>query len=157
MTVTRWVITAAVCACFADAVTAGQAQSADEKQIRALIAAEETGKRPARTADRIFWSGAYRRPTVGDERGEETPGEGQLANRIPKSETSKTTIRRIEIAKSNDFAYEFSDAVLSFDLKNGQRMSVPRSVLRVWKKEDGEWKEAAVFTRGHDTSPPAAR
>jgi len=39
-------MTAAVCACFANAVTAGQAQSADEQQIRVLIAAEETGKRP---------------------------------------------------------------------------------------------------------------
>ena len=122
----------------------------DEQQIRALIAAEETGDRPTRTADRIFWSGAYRRPTVGAERGEETPGDEGIANRVPKSERSQTTVRRIVIAKSQDLAYEFSDATLSYDLKDGRHMSVPRSVLRVWRKEEGQWKEEAYFSRAHE-------
>jgi ketosteroid isomerase-like protein len=69
--------------------------------------------------------------------------------RLPGSQKNKTTVRRIEIAKSGDLAYEFSDSELSFDLKDGKRESFPTSALRVWKKEGGEWKVAAQFSRPH--------
>jgi len=127
--------------------------SPDEQQIRALVAAEEAGKRPPRTDDQIFWSGAYRRPVVGSERGELLPGEEQQ-DRITESQRSKSVIRRIEIAKSGEMAYEYSDGVLSFDLKNGRHVSFPRSVLRVWRKENGQWMVAASFSHGHDVTRP---
>jgi hypothetical protein len=128
---------------------AQQSMSADEKQIRELIAAEDKGKAPPRTADRIFWSGAYKRPTVGNQSGDPIPDEDQPANRVEGSQRTRTTIRRIEVAKSGDLAYEFNDAELSYDLKNGKHISFPRSALRVWKKEGGQWKVAAHFSRQH--------
>jgi len=129
---------------------AQQSMSANEKQIRDLITAEVNGKAPPRTQDRIFWSAAYRRPVVGNERGEEIPRERQPSNRIPGSQRTNTTIRRIEIAKSGDLAYEFSDSELSFEVKGGKRVSLPTSSLRVWRKEAGQWRVAAHFAMTHD-------
>ena len=149
MRIYKLAVVIAILSC-AGVILAQSKPASDEQQIHALISAEEVGNRPARTADRIFWSGAYRRPTVGTERGEEIPGDDGIANRVPKSERSKITVRRIVIAKSQDLAYEFSDATLSFDLKDGRHVSVPRSVLRVWKKEGGQWKEEAYFSRAHE-------
>jgi ketosteroid isomerase-like protein len=55
---------------------------------------------------------------------------------------------RIAIAQSGDLAYEFSNSEVVFDLKNGEReTAVPASVLRVWKKDRGQWKMAAMFAR----------
>jgi ketosteroid isomerase-like protein len=50
-------------------------------------------------------------------------------------------------------AYEFSNSTLSFDLKSGSKESFPTSLLRVWKKEDGQWKIAAMFARPHYQDP----
>ena len=68
----------------------------------------------------------------------------------PSSQRSTTTVRRIEIAKSGDLAYEFSDSELSYQLKNAGKVSFPRSVLRIWKKDGGQWKVAAYFARAHE-------
>jgi len=57
------------------------------------------------------------------------------------------------VAKSGDLAYEFSNSELSFDLKNGTREILPTSILRVWRKEGGEWKIAAWFSRPHHQEP----
>jgi ketosteroid isomerase-like protein len=135
--------------------TSGRAQapSADERQIRDLIERYGKGESIPRTADVIFWSGAFKRPIVGSERGEEISSDRQPSARIPGSERNKTTPVRIEIAKSGDLAYEFSHSTLSFDLKSGGKESFPTSVLRVWKKEDGQWKIAAMFARPHYQDP----
>jgi ketosteroid isomerase-like protein len=130
-------------------VDAQQALTADEKQIRSLIAAADAGKPLPAAKDRIFWSGAIRTPVVGSQQAEEVPSDRRLSLRVPGSQKSKTTVCRIEIAKSGDLAYEFSDSELSFDLKDGKRESLPTSALRVWKKEGGEWKVAAQFSRPH--------
>ena len=63
---------------------------------------------------------------------------------------------RIEIAQSGDLAYEFSNSDLIFDLKSGGRDVTTSSVLRVWKKEEGQWKIAALFARPHDVEAGAA-
>ena len=125
------------------------AMGEEEKQIRALIVAEDAQKAPPASEDRIFWSGAIKRPIVGRERGEEIPSDRQPANRVTGSQRTKTTVRRIEIAKSGDLAYEFSDVQLSFQLQNGRQESFPSSILRVWKKDAGQWKVAAHFARPH--------
>lgn len=129
---------------------AQQSMSADEKQIRDLITAVDNGKAAPRTEDRIFWSGAYRRPIVGNEQGEEISQERQPLNRVPGSQRTRTTVRRIEIAKSADLAYEFSDSELSFEVKGGKRVSLLTSSLRVWRKEAGLWRVAAHFAMTHD-------
>lgn len=124
-----------------------QAQSDDEKQIREL-ALREAGGFPF-TNDRIFWSGPYKRPVVGlDQKGEPIGGDSTLG-RVPKSERRKTEIVRVEVSKSGDLAYEFSNVELSFERTDGTRVSAPTSVLRVWRKEAGQWKVAAMFARPH--------
>ena len=102
------------------------AMGEEEKQIRALIVAEDAQKAPPASEDRIFWSGAIKRPIVGRERGEEIPSDRQPANRVTGSQRTKTTVRRIEIAKSGDLAYEFSDVQLSFQLQNGSGSRICR-------------------------------
>jgi hypothetical protein len=130
---------------------AQSAMSADEKQIRDLVTAIDSGQRPPFMTDAILWSGALKRPIVGNERGEAVPGPGSLSNRVPNTTRMTTTIRKIEVAKAGDLAYEFSDAVVAFDAQGGVKTSFPTSLLRVWKKDAGEWKLAAFFIRPHDT------
>lgn len=96
-----------------------------------------------------------KRPAVGSEPHEQAPGEWQLSNRVPGSERVNTTPVRIEIAKSGDLAYEFSNGELSFELKNGKKESLTNSSLRVWRKEAGVWKMAAQFTHPHYQDPTA--
>ena len=81
------------------------------------------------------------------------PGDGQVSARVPDSQGAKTTVVRIEVAKSGDLAYEFSNSQVSFDLKDGKKQSFPNSVLRVWKKEADQWKIAAQFARPHYQEP----
>jgi ketosteroid isomerase-like protein len=50
------------------------------------------------------------------------------------------------IGESGDLAYEYSDGMLEFDLKAGGHVTSPNSTLRVWQKQDGQWKMAASFT-----------
>jgi ketosteroid isomerase-like protein len=120
--------------------------SADEKAIRDLIAADDSGKPRSLTADSIFWSGAYKRPSVrGQEKPEPMPGlEGRASTK------QKTKVRRIEVSKSGDMAYEFSDAEVTVEDKSGQTRSFMASLLRVWKKVDGQWQIAAHFQRPHE-------
>jgi ketosteroid isomerase-like protein len=127
-----------------------QTASSDEKQIRDLIAKFDAGQtREIMTKDAIFWSGAYKRPVVGAEKPEPNTGEFQVSDRKPDSQRTKTTPVRIEIAKSGDLAYEFSNGELSFEMKDGRKRSTATSLLRVWRKEAGQWKIAAHFVRPH--------
>src|SRR2546425_11786547 len=47
--------------------------------------------------------------------------------------------------------YEFSNFTLSYDMADTQRhVSFPGSMLRVWKKVNGQWRVVAAFARPHD-------
>jgi len=138
------------------AIVSAQTTQTDEQQIRALIAkidSAETTEGGLATKDRIFWSGAYKRPAIAPERGEEIPGVGQVSDRKEGSQRTKTTPVRIEIAKSGDLAYEFSNNVLTFEMKSGEKRTVPNSVLRVWRKEAGQWRVAAHLSNRHWEAP----
>ena len=126
-----------------------QPRSSDEEAIRALIAGQRNGVEIAVTSDAILWTGAYKRPFVRPGNGEEVPGPGRPSERVPGSQRVAITPVRIEVAKSGDLAYEFSDFVLSFEMKTGEHVSFPGSVLRVWRKELGTWKMAAAFIHPH--------
>jgi ketosteroid isomerase-like protein len=133
------------------AILTAQTASSDEQQIRALIAQFDSGQRQGMgTKDVIFWTGAYKRPTIGNEQGEEVAGAGQVSARVPGTNRAKTSVVRIEVAKSGDLAYEFSNVEVSLELKDGKKMAFPNSTLRVWKKEAGQWKIAAHFARPHE-------
>ncbi|HET9833385.1 MAG TPA: nuclear transport factor 2 family protein [Vicinamibacterales bacterium] len=132
----------------------GQSPSADERAIRDLIARYDRGE-VARTEDMIVFSGDLKRPRVGSQKPDELPPNRQPSARIPPervpfSRRRVTTPVRIEIAQSGDLAYEFSNSELSFELRKGGRAAIDSSVLRVWKKDGGQWKIAAMFARPHD-------
>src|SRR5713101_542560 len=112
-----------------------QSQSADERAIRDLIARYDKGESVPRTDDQILWSGEFKRPIVGSQKREELPADQQPSARVPFSRRRVTTPVRVEIAKSGDLAYEFSNSELSFGLQNGEREAIPSSLLRVWKKD----------------------
>jgi ketosteroid isomerase-like protein len=133
------------------------AQTNDEQQIRALIAKMDAGQTQGiGTKDRIFWSAAYKRPFVSPEQGEEVPSDRRISERKPGSQRNQTSPIRIEIAKSGELAYEVSNHILSFEMKDGRKVSLPASVMRVWRKEAGEWKVAAQFSHNHYQDPPPA-
>ena len=156
----RTLAAAAVLASIAISAEA-QSQSADERAIRDLIARYDQGESVARTDDMILWSGEFKRPIVGSQKREELPADQQPSARVPGAPSTRvsfsrrrvTTPVRVEIAKSGDLAYEFSNSELIFDLKNGERETIPSSVLRVWKKDGGQWKIAAMFARPHYQEP----
>jgi ketosteroid isomerase-like protein len=68
----------------------------------------------------------------------------------------KTTVLRLEIADAGDMAYEFSNVENSFETTDGKTHSFPNSILRVWRKVDGEWKIAAHLARRHYQEPEKA-
>ena len=137
----------------AAAVPAAQTPQSDEQQIRALIAKIDSGQTGIGTKDRVFYSAAYKRPFVSPDQGEERPGETRLSDRKPDSQRNQTTPIRIEVAKSGELAYEFSNHILNFEMKDGRKRSIPSAVLRVWRKEAGEWKVAAQISQPHYQEP----
>jgi hypothetical protein len=155
---TRTPAAAAVLASIAVSAEA-QSQSADERAIRDLIARYDAGESVVRTDNVVFWTGEFKRPTVGSQRSEALPADqrpssapvpGSPSARVPGSRRRVTTPVRIEIATSGDLAYEFSNSELVFELQNGEReAAIPSSVLRVWKKDGGQWKIAAMFAHPH--------
>ncbi len=166
MRVASMLTAAAVLASIAIAAEA-QSQSADERAIRDLIARydDKGAAAVAHTDDTIYWTGPFKRPSVGSEERDPLPPDLQPSSapppgapeRVLGSRRRVTTPVRIEIAKSGDLAYEFSHSEVRFDLKNGEReAATPASVLRVWKKEAGQWKIAAIFARPHyqEAAPP---
>ena len=65
-------ITAMVCALSASGFSAGN-NATEEAAIRKLIAAaDNTSTPPPRMSDAVFWSGAYKKPVIGEEKGENT-------------------------------------------------------------------------------------
>ena len=144
----RILLSLVLCASTISAVRA-QSQSAEEKRIREVIQRTDTGGQPLSfTADRVFWAGPYKKPAVGVETPEPIGGEADLG-RVAGSQKVKTDVVRIEVAKSGDLAYEFSNFAMSYKMKEGKEEAFTGSVLRVWKKDGGEWKVTAMFARPH--------
>jgi hypothetical protein len=129
--------------------------AAEEAAIRKQIAALDTGasRREVSLPDDVFWSGAYKRPVVGSQAAEPIGGERSPANRVPGSQRNKTEVIKIIVADSGDLAYEYSSGTLEFDLKSGQHTKMEEGILRVWQKQNGNWKVAAFFVQPYDRSP----
>jgi ketosteroid isomerase-like protein len=109
------------------------AQSADETAIRQLQPGPD-----AWTDDLYFFSARFVKPVLGKETRENAPPTGERRNF-----KSEDTIDRVEIAKSGDLAWAHGMSVLSWDgIKPFQA-----GFLRVYRKEGGRWKIAAVFAR----------
>src|SRR6185437_15027040 len=116
-------------------------RASDEAEIRALIAQRDAGKPIASTPDRVIWAGSFQKPIVGDEAPVFRTHDRGVENRVPDTTKTTTTVRRIVISQSGDLAYEYSDGMLTFDLKTGEHIASPNSTLRVWQKVDGRWKQ----------------
>ena len=133
----------------------GAGTNADEEAaIRKVIAAHDQKgggglEGVPQLADRVIWTGAEKRPMVGDERGE-LLSTSSAPNRVPGHTTIRTEPIRIVIAESRDLAYEYGKVTTEYDLKSGEHVKLEAGLLRVWQKQDGDWKEAAVFTRPYD-------
>jgi ketosteroid isomerase-like protein len=124
-------------------------QAADAKTEEAAIRAAIASEQAKPTDDEIFWSGAYKRPIVASEKGQEFPGH-EISKRSNEKHT--TDVQRIEVAASGDLAYEFSYGTLDYDLAGppSQHVAFRTGLLRVWKKVNGEWRIAALFVRPLD-------
>jgi hypothetical protein len=138
------------CICLGPAILIGQTAKIDLKAedaaIRMLI---NQGDRPPSTDDRIAWSGAQKRPSVGSRAGEPFPGV-DIEKR--KNSKSRRTVQRLEVAASGDMAWEYSLGSLDYDLVGPppRHVSFEQGILRVWKKVGGQWKVAASFVRPLD-------
>jgi hypothetical protein len=113
------------------AIVSAQNASSDEQHIRELIAKYDSGERLSAmgTNDRIFWSSIYKRPSVSPAQGEEVPDlRAPISERKPGSQRNQATPSVIEVAKSGDMAYEVSDHIISFEMKDGSKRSVPASL-----------------------------
>ena len=131
-------------------------RTTDEAAIREAIAGYQFDAARYNSKDKIYWPGSYKRPVVGAEQGEEIPGALRPSLRKPKTYQSKITVVRLEIADAGDMAYEFSNADVSFETTDDKKHSFPTSILRVWRKVDGEWKIAAHFVSPHYQEPEKA-
>jgi hypothetical protein len=135
---------------FAAAFVSGQSPKVDlkaeEATIRALIA--KGGTLP-RTEDRVYWAGPLKRPIIGSEKGEYFPNSD-----VGKRKNQKNTdrVQRLEVSASGDMAWEFSYVTIEYDVDEtpARHVKVDAAMLRVWKKEAGQWKTAANFVRPLD-------
>ena len=137
-------------ACLAFGVRAFSAgtNAAEEAAIRKAISAVEAGRgrlQQYAMPDMVYFTGAMKRPTVGGEPSQPIEGPEAPANRVPGSQTIHEEIIRIVVAESRDLAYEYSKGTLTYDLKTGEHRTGETGVLRVWQKQSGEWKVAAMF------------
>ena len=150
-TARRNLLAATFVACVFTLSVAGP-NAAEEAAIRKQIAITTTkGIEGITVPDYVFWSGAYKRPSIGAPKAADLrPGEGSIPDRVPGSEKRTTNVQRIVIADSKDLAYEYSRFTLAYDTKGGKHISFPGAGLRVWQKQSGEWKIAAMFMRPYD-------
>jgi hypothetical protein len=124
---------------------------AEEAAIRALIAREnESGIRVPVMRGSVFWSGAYQKPVMDGEKAIERDGPRAVSKRVPGSTRLKLTVNRLAVASSGDMAWEYSTGEQSYELKDGTKGAFTNSHLRVWRKDAGEWKVVAQFSRAHD-------
>jgi ketosteroid isomerase-like protein len=126
--------------------------SAEEAAIRKAIAlSDEKGRAAVALPDAVFWSGAYKRPIISPDKGQPRTGEGSISDRVPGSQIIKTEPIRIVVSDSKDLAYEYSKSTLEFITKtSGKHEKLNIGLLRVWQKQGGEWREAAIFTHPYE-------
>jgi ketosteroid isomerase-like protein len=135
------------------AAGAAQPSVGEEAAIRAAIA--ELPRTDLRTVDSVFFSGAYMRPFIRGQN-ESEPLTALARTIVPGSTKNDIRIRRIDVASSGDMAYEFSDGTVTRRMKRPDRSEEPatfeNSMLRVWKKVNGQWRVAAHFSAPHGDS-----
>jgi ketosteroid isomerase-like protein len=137
---------------FAVSARAAGSNPIEEAAIRKQITASDANSNKEHTMpDFIFWSGAYKKPIIShDDPKQYRDGEASITNRKQSTEKIVTVPQRIIVSDSKDLAYEYSTFTLEFDTKTGKHVKVGGAALRVWQKQNGEWKEAAAFMRPYE-------
>ena len=126
----------------------GNNTGTDEQTIRNLVAQQNEGKDVIKyTENRIFVSGAYPMPIIGNSPMSAANQEADNQVKARKNFTAKMRIERLEVAQAGDMAYEFGYGNLSFDTPENTHKSFEASYLRVWRKIQGEWKVDVFFAR----------
>jgi ketosteroid isomerase-like protein len=119
---------------------------AEEAAIRKLIA---NPQQMIYSDDVVFWTGAYKRPSIGRHTGEPFSATS-LSQR--KNQTDRFDVQCLEVAMSGDMAYEYSCGKLEFDTGDepAGHIVIQQGIVRVWKKLNGEWKVVVAFIRPLD-------
>jgi hypothetical protein len=136
------------------------AQRVDLRAEEAAIRAAKAATPIPRVEDRVFWSGSLPVPTVGSRtiHGGEPRAFTDLRVEQRRDMRQQEETVRLEIAAAGDMAWEFGNGHFSYTMADtGQHVAFDQSFLRVWKKEAGEWKEAAIFIMPHNRAPPPLR
>jgi ketosteroid isomerase-like protein len=147
---TRLFVTAAVAIC-------GWAADLknEERVIRALIADQDAGARAPYSDDVIFASGRFSRAIIGSKAlSEEEARLQQEPTSRRDNRTVKHDVVRIQIADSGDLAYEFTNFQLGYDNSSNEHVQFGGHLLRIWRKENGSWKVAALVAR--PSGPPSS-
>ena len=122
-----------------------QGTAQDEAAIRSLIRAEDNGERPPLTDDAVFASGRTVVPLVGREDIERFLDRERLVRPAERpNETRTTSIQFMVVSPAGDVAYELSSFRREWDAQGG-RSFVTGTQSRVWRKINGQWRQAAVL------------
>jgi ketosteroid isomerase-like protein len=125
----------------------------EERAIRALIAQQDQGAQAVYTDDVIFVSGRFSRPVIGNKALVEAREQLQQDPATRRNNPSvKHDVVRIQVADSGDLAYEFTNFHLGYDDSANKRVEFGGHLLRVWRKQNGSWKVAALVAR--PSGPP---
>ena len=145
---TKLLVTAAVAICGWTADLKNE-----ERVIRALIAQQDQGAIGPYSDDVIFVSGRLSRPVIGNKALAEAEAQLQQNPATRRNDRSvKHDVVRIQIADSGDLAYEFTNFQLGYNDSSNKRVEFGGHLLRVWRKENGSWKVAALV--GRPSGPP---
>ena len=125
----------------------------DKKAIRQLIRKEDEGERIKWTEDGIVATGLTPKPLVGKKAAQEFRSKWEAVRKQRPNSKTKTTVERLVIAKSGDLAYEYSSFRMEWDGPDGKRTGFTGSLLRVWRKVDGQWFAEAMFARPNEGTP----
>jgi ketosteroid isomerase-like protein len=137
-------------------VTALPAQQIDLAREEAAIRAAIHGEREPMIEVPIIWTGAYPEPIVGRvfQNGQPASSYASLRSNQRRDERTGFDVVRIGVSRAGDLAYDFSNHTLTFtQADTGERVTSRGSILRVWTKEDGQWKVAALFQMPHNRAP----
>jgi ketosteroid isomerase-like protein len=134
--------------------TVSNTAGSDEQTIRNLVAQLNEGKQIPYTDDRIFVSGAYPRPMIGKEISAENKSAEEKMKAERQNFTRKDRIERLVVSQAGDMAYEFGYGDLAWDTPDKKHVAFESSYVRVWRKQQGQWKVELLFARPNETPTP---
>ena len=119
--------------------------SEDDRIIREKVAKSDA----MFTEDAIIWQGGFVRPFRISEKNRDELRHPPTRNL--ENVKIATTIETLQFSEAGDMAYEYSTSQVSYDRTDDKRhVDVVAPSLRVWRKMQGQWKIAAVFSHPNE-------